>query len=124
MALDEIDHRLFVVTRAPARLAVLDTKSGHVVATLPCVQNSDDVYYDSARKRIYVPGGEGYISVFQQKDPDHYELIARIPSAVGPHRRIFRKGEERFRGPLPGCSGSCRSRRRGADLHCTGLIRK
>lgn len=97
MALDEADHRLFVVTRAPARLAVLDTKSGHVVAALPCVQNSDDVYYDSARKRIYIPGGEGYISVFQQKDPDHYDLIARIPSAVGARTGgYFGKGRKGF----------------------------
>ena len=97
MALDEPDHRLFVVTRAPARLAVIDTTSGHVVAALPCVQNSDDVYYDSARKRIYVPGGEGYISVFQQKDPDHYELIARTSSAVGARTAgYFGKGRKGF----------------------------
>lgn len=97
MALDEPNHRLFVVTHAPPRLAVLDTKSGHVVAALPCVQNSDDVYYDSARKRVYVPGGEGYISVFQQKDPDHYELITRIPSAVGARTGgYFGKGRKGF----------------------------
>lgn len=97
MALDESGHRLFVVTRAPARLAVLDTRSGHVVATLPCVQNSDDVYYDTARKRIYVPGGEGYISVFQQKDADHYELVAKVSSAVGARTAgYFGKGKKGF----------------------------
>src|SRR6202521_1736312 len=64
MALDEANHRLFVATHEPARLAVIDTTSGHSVATLPCVQDADDVYYDSGRKRVYVPGGEGYISVF------------------------------------------------------------
>jgi DNA-binding beta-propeller fold protein YncE len=83
MALDEADHRLFVVTRAPARLVVFDTSSGRLLATLPCVHNADDVYFDAKRKRIYVPGGEGYISVFQQKDADHYEFIAKVPSAIG-----------------------------------------
>jgi DNA-binding beta-propeller fold protein YncE len=97
MALDESGHRLFVVTRAPARLVVLDTSSGHVVAAIPCVQNSDDVYYDSARRRIYVLGGEGYISVFQQKDADHYGLIAKIPSAVGARTGgYFGKGKKGF----------------------------
>jgi len=97
MALDEAEHRLFVVTRAPARLAVLDTKSGRVVAALPCVQNSDDVYYDAARKRIYVPGGEGYISVFQQEDADHYGLLGKIPSAVGARTAgYFGKGGKGF----------------------------
>jgi len=83
MALDESGHRLFVATRAPARFAVFDTRSGHMVAALPCVQNSDDLYYDSARKRIYVAGGEGYLSVFREIDPDHYQLLAKVPSAVG-----------------------------------------
>jgi DNA-binding beta-propeller fold protein YncE len=97
MALDEADHRVFVVTRAPARLAVFDTNSGHLVADLPCVQNSDDLYFDPARKRIYVSGGEGYISVFQQKDADHYELLAQVPSAVGGRTAgYFGKGRKGF----------------------------
>jgi len=83
MTLDEADHRLFVVTREPPRLLVLDTGSGHVIATLPCVQDSDDLYYDAARKRIYAAGGEGYISVFQQQDADRYALLAKIPSQLG-----------------------------------------
>lgn len=83
MALDEAEHRLFVASRSPARMLVLDTSTGHIVAELPCVQDSDDLYYDAARKRIYATGGEGYISVFQEKDPDHFELLAKIPSAVG-----------------------------------------
>jgi len=66
MALDETNHRLFVATHEPARLAVFDTASGHSIAALPCVRDADDVYFDSARKRVYVPGGEGYISVFSK----------------------------------------------------------
>src|SRR6266480_3639232 len=42
MALDEANHRLFVVTRKPAQLVVLDTDSGVMVASVPCVSNSDD----------------------------------------------------------------------------------
>jgi hypothetical protein len=40
---------------------------------LPTVQDADDLYYDSARKRVYVCGGEGYISVFQQEDAGGFE---------------------------------------------------
>ncbi len=100
MALDEADHRLFVATHEPARMAVFDTGSGKSVAELPCVQDSDDVYYDSSRKRIYVPGGEGYISVFQQTDPDHYQLLAKVPSTLGARSAGYfgkgRKGFDRF----------------------------
>ncbi|MCU1298874.1 MAG: hypothetical protein JWO91_3152 [Acidobacteriaceae bacterium] len=97
MALDEAHHRLFVVTHAPPRLAVFDTGSGQMVAALPCVQNSDDLYYDSSRRRVYIPGGEGAIDVFQQKDADHYELLARIPSALGARTAgYFGKGRKGF----------------------------
>lgn len=100
MALDEAEHRLFVVSHEPARLTVLDTNSGHVVATLPCVQDADDVYYDSARQRIYIAGGEGYISVFQEKDADHYQLLTKVPSALGARTAGYfgkgRKGFDRF----------------------------
>jgi DNA-binding beta-propeller fold protein YncE len=74
MALDEADHRLFVVTLKPAQVVVLDFDSGAMVASVPCVNDADDLYYDAGRKRIYVPGGEGFISVIQQTDPDHYQI--------------------------------------------------
>ena len=100
MALDESDHRLFVATRTPPQLAVFDTNSGHLVAARPAVQDADDLYYDSARKRVYVPGGEGYISVFQQDDADHYRLLAKIHSALGARTAGYfgkgRKGFDRF----------------------------
>jgi hypothetical protein len=41
------------------------------------------VFFDSIRKRIYVPGGAGYISVFQQKDANRYVPLSKIPSAIG-----------------------------------------
>ena len=89
MALDEADHRLFVVSRRPARLLVLDTSTGKVVASLPSVGDSDDVFYDSARKRIYAIGGEGAISVFDQQDADHYRERQRIPTVAGARTGYF-----------------------------------
>ena len=83
MALDEVDHRLFVATRTPPRLAVFDTNSGRMVAALPAVQDADDLYYDSERKRVYISGGEGYIGVFRQDDADRYKLLAKVHSAIG-----------------------------------------
>ncbi len=83
MALDEADHRLFVGVHVPPRLAVIDTNSGRLVAALPSVQDSDDLYFDADRKRVYMPGGEGFIYAFQMTDPDHYQLLAKIPTAIG-----------------------------------------
>jgi hypothetical protein len=89
MALDQPDHRLFVVTRYPARLLVLDTASGKIVQTLSAVGDCDDLFFDAARKRIYAIGGEGAISVFAQQDPDHYSELARIPTVKGARTGFF-----------------------------------
>jgi DNA-binding beta-propeller fold protein YncE len=71
MALDESEHRLFVVTRSPARLIVFDTNTGKIIQELAAVGDCDDVFYDKSRKRIYASGGEGGISIFEQKDAGH-----------------------------------------------------
>src|SRR6202049_2184556 len=47
MALDEADHRIFVVTRRPAQLVAFDADSGATVAKVPCVNDADDVYYET-----------------------------------------------------------------------------
>jgi hypothetical protein len=89
MALDEADHRLFVGTRRPSKLIVLNTQTGAIVTTLTCAGDTDDLYYDPHSKCVYVIGGEGMISVVQQKDPDNYELKGSIPSSIGRTNRIL-----------------------------------
>jgi len=89
MALDETNHRLILVTRRPARLIVLDTQTGKSVASIPAVGDSDDVFYDSARRRIYATGGEGFIDVFDLRGPDRYEPAGRIPTASGARTSLF-----------------------------------
>jgi DNA-binding beta-propeller fold protein YncE len=83
MALDEANRRLFVGARRPARLLVLDMDSGKQIASLPGAADTDDMSYDVERKRIYLTSGEGYIFVYQQRNADRYERIAKIPTAIG-----------------------------------------
>lgn len=83
MALDEADHRVIVGTREPATVTVFDTNNGKVVASVPTVQDTDDLYYSAERKRVFVPGRAGEIWVYQQTDPDHYNLLSKIPTVVG-----------------------------------------
>jgi WD40 repeat protein len=87
LALDESHHRLFDGVREPATLIVLDTKSGKEISRLEGVAGIDDLWYDSAHSRVYASGGRGfdvgYVYTYQQKDADHYELIAKVPTAPG-----------------------------------------
>jgi DNA-binding beta-propeller fold protein YncE len=67
MALDARDRRLFITCRTPAEVLVLDTESGKIIARISCVGHADDMWYDEAHKRIYVSGGEGFISYLLNK---------------------------------------------------------
>jgi DNA-binding beta-propeller fold protein YncE len=83
MAYDEAHHRLLIVCRKPGTLLVMDSENGKVVAQLPAVERSDDIAFDAEKGRIYVPGGEGFTSVFQQKSADQYELLAKVRTEPG-----------------------------------------
>lgn len=89
MALDEANHRLFVGCRDPARVLIYDTSSGRVTATLKIAGDTDDLFYDTARKRLYVACGAGFINVFQQHGADRYALIASIATAAGARTALF-----------------------------------
>ncbi len=89
MQLDEKNHRLFTVTRKPPMLVVLDTETGKEVARLRTSGDSDDLFYDASRNRIYVAGGQASISVYDIHDPDHYSLLERIPTTIGARTAYF-----------------------------------
>ena len=83
MALDEPHHRLFIGCRNPARLLVYDTESGKLVSSVEVVGDTDDLFYDPPKRRIYVAGGEGFITVLEQQDADRYRQIQRLATAAG-----------------------------------------
>jgi YVTN family beta-propeller protein len=80
MAFDEANRRLFISTRTPGKLVVLNSDSGKVVADLPAVGLVDDMAFDAKNKRIYL-AGDGFVDVFEQKDADHYSLMAHVPGS-------------------------------------------
>ena len=95
MALDETGHRLFIGCRRPARLLVYDTRSGTSVAATDIAGDTDDLFFDAARHRVYVIGGEGFIDVL--------DVAAAVPARVerlttGPGARtgLFVPGESRL----------------------------
>ena len=88
MALDRTHHRLFLATRnAPQMMIVYDSESGREVASLPAEGRMNGVYYDAPHQRIYVTCGRelpaGFVFVYQQKDPDHYEFMGKVPTGPG-----------------------------------------
>jgi WD40 repeat protein len=92
MALDRTGHRLFVGTRVPPEMTVYDSQSGKEIQSLPGPETMDGVHYDANLKRVYMTGGRwygtpeaspGWIYVYQQKDPDHYDVISKVKTRPG-----------------------------------------
>ena len=86
--LDEANHRLFVGCRRPAKVLVYDTATGKETGAFDIVGDTDDLFYDAARKRLYVTGGEGFIDVFQD-DAGRFNRLAHIATAAGARTSLF-----------------------------------
>jgi DNA-binding beta-propeller fold protein YncE len=101
MALDEPNHRLFIATRTPPKFFVFDTDTGKIVTTVPCSAFNDDMWFDVARKRIYLSGSET-TTVLAQKDADHYEFVAEVPTGFRAKTSLYVPQLNRFYAAVSG----------------------
>jgi len=114
--LDAAHHRLFVGSRIkpntgeiggghqyePGKLVVMDTETGKVVQALDSVGGADDtVYYDAATGRIYFPGTTGTVAVFQEMDPDHFQLLGKVPTGAVSKTGLWVPELKRFYSAVP-----------------------
>lgn len=83
MALDEADHRLIIACRMPSKLIVLNTDSGDVVAKVDISGDTDDLFYDSKRHRIYAICGSGTVDIIEQTDANNYRALSKVDTAEG-----------------------------------------
>jgi DNA-binding beta-propeller fold protein YncE len=89
MALDEANHRLFVGCRLPSKLVVFNTDSGEIVAKIDISGDSDEIFYDRKRHRIYTICGAGKIDVIEQADANTYGALSKIDTAEGARTGLF-----------------------------------
>jgi DNA-binding beta-propeller fold protein YncE len=89
LAFDEANHRLFVGTRDPGKLFVLDSSSGTTVASADTVSGADDMFFDAAHKLIYVSGGGGFVYIYRQDSPDRYSLVSKTATAQNAKTSLF-----------------------------------
>jgi DNA-binding beta-propeller fold protein YncE len=96
MALDEAGHRLFVGCRRPAKVLIFDTTSGKETGALDIVGDTDDLFYDAARKRLYVSGGAGFIDVLDAREPAALTRLAHVATAAGARTSLFSPQQNRL----------------------------
>jgi DNA-binding beta-propeller fold protein YncE len=104
MALDEAGRRLFIGCRHPASIAMVDTVTGKNVASVPAVSDTDDLFYDAERRRLYVIGGEGGIDVFA-RDGDTLRPLSRIATRGGARTGLWVAAQRRLYVAVPARSG-------------------
>lgn len=88
MALDAAGGKLFIGYRHPAKLAVIDIRTGARICVSDLTNDSDDLFYDDVLKRVYISCGggysePGYINIFQEESVKNYKQIANIPARNG-----------------------------------------
>jgi YVTN family beta-propeller protein len=86
MALRPAAQQVVVVFRRPAALGVFAMADGASVASPATCGDSDDVFDDARRNRLYVSCGDGSIDVFDGKD---FRRLARLATVSGARTSLF-----------------------------------
>jgi DNA-binding beta-propeller fold protein YncE len=79
MALDSTHHRLFLGCRNQ-RLVMLDTRDGHVLATIPIGQGVDASVFDAATQLVFSANGEGTVSIAREQGPANLAVVQTLPT--------------------------------------------
>jgi DNA-binding beta-propeller fold protein YncE len=87
--LDAAHHRLFMGSRLggghnvdPGKLVIINTDTGKVVQTLDATGGGDEIFFDTPSQRVYFSGSTGTLAVFHEDDPDHFQLLGKVPTGA------------------------------------------
>ena len=99
-----------------ARALVLDTTSGKESASFEIVGDTDDLFYDGARQRVYVSGGDGFIDVVEDQGGNRFTRIGHVATSAGARTSLFVAEQGRLYLAVPH-RGNQRAEVRVYDVH-------
>jgi len=82
MAIDVSNHIIFVGYRHPGKLVAINTTTGNTIGVADLISDIDDLYFDSATKKIYASGGGGAINIYTFSN-SQITQVANIPTRSG-----------------------------------------
>jgi hypothetical protein len=88
MAIDGGAHRVLVAFRSPPTLMAFSSRDGSIIAKPEICGDTDDVFVDPRRHRLYVSCGEGMVDVLEQ-DGAGYRRFAQVPTVSGARTSLF-----------------------------------
>lgn len=89
MAVDIRAGRFFVACRRPAELLEFNERIPSVNQRLNTVGDADDLFFDEARGRIYVIGGEGFVDVVDAQRNGKLKSMGHVSTAAGARTGLF-----------------------------------
>jgi YVTN family beta-propeller protein len=95
LALDAPSGHVLVVFRHPAKIGAFSMNDGRLSNASPTCGDSDDVFVDTKRRRVYVSCGEGFIDVLEPR-AEGYARVERIPTSPGARTGLFVPAIDRF----------------------------
>lgn len=92
LTIDRTNHRLFSVCDNKV-MTVLDTRNGHVVATVAIGNGPDSTRYDARRKLVFSPNGQdGTLTVIRQNSADSYTPVQTVTTQKGARTMALNRG--------------------------------
>jgi YVTN family beta-propeller protein len=88
LALDPAKGRVIAIFRHPARLESFELRTGQKLHGSGVCGDSDDVFVDSKRQRVYVICGEGFVDILDSSG-EAYSSIGRFRSSEGSRTGLF-----------------------------------
>jgi YVTN family beta-propeller protein len=88
MALDAAQATVAMVSRDPARLVIVDAKTGKPISILMTCGDADDVFFDAKRRRVYVSCGDGNVDAWQQEG-NRLRRLSLLKTASGARTSLF-----------------------------------
>ena len=82
MAIDAKHHRLFIGC-SNKLMAVMDTVSGKVVATLPIGEGVDANGFDPGTGLAFSSNGDGTLTVVHEDSPDKFRVVENVKTQRG-----------------------------------------
>lgn len=89
MAMDRETRRLFVRCKDRAKeqgccvMGVINADNGKLIATVPIGDRVDSAAFDPETRLIFMPDGDGKVSIIHEDSPDKYSLAQNVETQQG-----------------------------------------
>jgi DNA-binding beta-propeller fold protein YncE len=105
LAFDAAGDLLLVGCRTPAKLLVLNAKTGEQIAALPSDSGADDLFYEPSTHRAYLITGSGSVDSYSVSSDGKVEAISVSKTVSGAKTGLLVPSEEKLYIGIPGTSG-------------------